>query len=1313
MCRRMGYRTTRPGAVRGAIRTAIVALALLAPILASTPSTATTPVPPGQWEPIGPRAATIFSLARDPLDNGRLLAGTHFGGLYLSTDGGLTWSHLETPFSDDGVFDVRFAPSAPQRIYAGTEGHGVYRSTDNGATWQQINQGLTIDAVRSLAIDPLNPLIILAGGFEGLFCSSDGGTTWSPVTNAPDPFPVAAMVFDPVDAGVVYAATQGAGIYKSQDAGQSWSQFSLGIGDRTMTSISFDVNNPDRLLASATEGVFALLRGKSKWLDISEGLPGGGAVGVNTVAGDDRVFASNALGVFVWPDVSGDSSKKPLNAGAEASAKKGRLSTRRGATAEPSRWSRWFRGGGARFVAADTTGSLIHVATTFDMFSVTGDAGKTFFPADRGMQNLFCGALATMSAKGITGIYAGTGNDIRATSELYVSNDALDWESQANTIGAVFELTPDPSNPGTLYAGTENLGILRTTNFGMDWDARSDGLVPPRIATLDQGPAARPTLYAGTNAGVFVSRDQGANWTGRFQSQNPATINTIRADQDFVGWVYYGTAEGRIFRSQDNGQQFFQIWSAPSDDPIQQIDISPFNLIYCVGASGALYASDNPGQNFFQRGQADIQHDVLCVAADQSRPWIAFVGTRFGGVYRTGSSAIDWENRSNGIDTDASVFAIAVDRSDPDTIYAGSSGKIYKSTDEGLSWTPHIITGAGESPVVGLRVDPHDPNILYAQLIDPGSAVVNGASAAGVYRSDDAGATWTRLNNEGTFVPSSGVLPSVDKPGVLFVGSQLKGIFTSDNHGQTWNASNDGMTPIVLGIAVAPDNDQIVYAATVDGGVFRSGDAGETWENIGLRDFAVFHISIDPSNSSRLWASTSLGPMRSDDAGQTWGLTIQENPYVFSVASDPTDRSVVFVGGFGSLMRSDDAGQTWNFAEQDLPHRGVNAIAIDPNDRTVFAGFDEGGIFRSENSGRSWKSVGGDTFNGLRVTTLAIDSVSGDLYAGVWGGILRSTDRGDTWTPMSIGFGQDYPTSIVVLDVAPGIPILYVSVENEQGPKADPGAPIYRSLDGGQAWELISGGILENDAVRVIAPTNGPPGVLFAATESCVYRSIDYGTTWSPRTAIPGATILDLSIDDGSATGLFAATDIGVFRSDDAGATWSPAPIDPDSPATPQAQRLAPGAGAGSAYAGTTLHGLYATTDSGATWDFGVSEDLSVVVPYAIAVSPLDPNRIVAATGFQGVVGSDDGGRTWSFLNNDLDAVRMFTITLDPLNPDTIYATSDGDGVWVSDNAGASWSPLNDGLFHRFVTAFTIDINDHNTLYAGTEGGGVFRMRRR
>ncbi len=145
-----------------------------------------------QWTGSGPNGGLMTVLVIDPGNPSTLYAGTQSGGVFKSTNGGVSWNPVNIGLTDNTIYALAIEPAfGPfvglynSTIYAGTAVDGVFKSTNGGATWNPANTGLTDGTIYSLLVDPINPHTLYAGTqFGGVFKSTNGGESWS-ASNAP------------------------------------------------------------------------------------------------------------------------------------------------------------------------------------------------------------------------------------------------------------------------------------------------------------------------------------------------------------------------------------------------------------------------------------------------------------------------------------------------------------------------------------------------------------------------------------------------------------------------------------------------------------------------------------------------------------------------------------------------------------------------------------------------------------------------------------------------------------------------------------------------------------------------------------------------------------------------------------------------------------------------------------------------------------------------------------------------------------------------------------------------------------------------
>jgi hypothetical protein len=371
-------------------------------------------------------------------------------------------------------------------------------------------------------------------------------------------------------------------------------------------------------------------------------------------------------------------------------------------------------------------------------------------------------------------------------------------------------------------------------------------------------------------------------------------------------------------------------------------------------------------------GQSLVRSTYLGGAANDAAYKIALDAA--GGAYVVGTELSSWN----------------ADASWPITPGNLNPGGVFVSSDAGASWSAANV-GLYHTQVPSLALDPTSSGRVYA------------GTGHGIARSLNGGANWNAaiaaLPTDALLAPQIAVgniyTVAVNPltPSTLYAGTS-GGVYRSLDAGLTWTLSNSGFTDsfpttTVLSLAVDPVTPTTLYAAADGEGIFeRTSDAASwVWIGSGLGTWNVFTLAIDPQTPARLYAGTDLGIYRRDTQGGLWapfsnGLT---NTYVLTVAVDPQIPAIVYAGTVGGLFRSVDRGTNWTALPLGVGFTNsmqVQALAIDPvTPATVYAGTTNG-IFKSTDRGATWRII----TNGLSVSgvrSLAVDPLNpAKLYAG-------------------------------------------------------------------------------------------------------------------------------------------------------------------------------------------------------------------------------------------------------------------------------------------------------------------------------------------
>ena len=289
----------------------------------------------------------------------------------------------------------------------------------------------------------------------------------------------------------------------------------------------------------------------------------------------------------------------------------------------------------------------------------------------------------------------------------------------------------------------------------------------------------------------------------------------------------------------------------------------------------------------------------------------------------------------------------------------------WHSPDGGETWK-RVGTGLwGESRVFGLAVHPVKPEVIYAGADD------------GVYRSDDRGRSFERLDSPMNAMHVWKVAVDPVDPDTVFAGTRPAALFRSRDGGRKWEPLAVDMAeecenvrvPRVTSLAVDPSDHRIVWAGVEVDGVRRSLDGGETWNRIGggLSDPDIHDVAVSVSGSTTVLTSTPREIFASGDTGASWqGLGVAKHfhfPYCRSLALRTDDPRVIFVatgdgavGSTGAIQRSKDGGQTWQMlsmpCEPNTPMWTFATHQADPG--LILSCSHYGQLFASTDGGDSW-----------------------------------------------------------------------------------------------------------------------------------------------------------------------------------------------------------------------------------------------------------------------------------------------------------------------------------------------------------------------
>ncbi len=688
--------------------------------------------------------------------------------------------------------------------------------------------------------------------------------------------------------------------------------------------------------------------------------------------------------------------------------------------------------------------------------------------------------------------------------------------------------------------------------------------------------------------------------------------------------------------------------------------------------------------------------------------------------------------------TGGRITDIVMHDTDMNTIYAGAaSGGIFKSTDQGASWTP-IFDDAASLAVGDLDIADDDPNILY---VGTGEANGGGGSLTydgfGIYKTNDAGATWTHLGLEDVgsigkveIDPNNSERVFVAAMGDIFGNTSDRGIYRTENGGADWEQvlflsdSTGG-----IDVIVHPEDPNLVFAAMwervrrpsgrdyagLSSGVFLSKDGGSSWDKLDLGipaniELSRIGLTISKSNPDILYAvvgSESLeleGIFKTIDRGESWTQVstsgIDTPPFMYwfgKIIVDPTNPDVLYITSL-DMFKSTNGGQSWFFISSNV-HADQHAICPHPlNPQFVVAGND-GGVYISFNGGGFWLHQ--NTIPITQFYTCEVDFLTPTNYYG--GTQDNGTNRVKSGDPADWNrvFGGDG----FVVEVDPTNSNIHY-LEYQRG-------NLFRTRNDGGNYVAL--GLAPNEDKNwntpfVLDPND--PNTIFAGAER-LYKSTQQGDFWeaiSPRlstetgTNLTYGTITTIDVSPLNSSIIYAGTDDGyVWVTEDGGSNWTE--ISEGLPkrwitkvhASPFEESVVYLSISGYRYHEYISH-LFKSTDFGANW-IPIANNLPEVPINDLLVNPNEDGQIYVATDF-GVFVSFDDGQDWEILGADLPNVPVIDLDFHPIENYLLAATY-GRGMFklqIEDPMVSTQEISNDIIAKTYPNPFTQSLNIEWTM---------------
>jgi len=525
-------------------------------------------------------------------------------------------------------------------------------------------------------------------------------------------------------------------------------------------------------------------------------------------------------------------------------------------------------------------------------------------------------------------------------------------------------------------------------------------------------------VIASNGGGIYLSKNNGSNWTNVFSETNTHIYGLAVIDSGNV--VLAGTDKG-VFQSTDTGNT----WGPLPISGITNATIYSFaetdSNLFAATSNGVFELDSSLKWTKQNSGLADTSVKAILVYKGNI---VAGTGT---GVFISANQGASW-TRSNM--TNATVYSLIVKDS---TIFAGTGSGILSSADKGANWT---ATSSG-LPV----------NTKFTSLSVSGNKLFAGTDGSGIFLSADNAVNWQAVNSG---LKSTSITSLAASGSNLFASTYGNGVFLSSNDGALWTEVSSGLKNLMT-VSCLMGINNFILAGSLGAGVFEnpkppSASVGWTATNVGLTA-AGLSVKGFWLNGTSLFIGTNGGVFVSSDGGATWsavnsGLPI--NTFVYSFAAIGTN---LFAATSAGVFFSANDGVSWSSADSGLPkNSAVTSLAV--NGQILFAGTGLG-VYRSEDNGASW------TWANLVFPVNALASIGSNLFAGTTGGgVFLSQNNGANWAAVN----SNLPTNSLTIKsflVYGNNLLANIAINNSSGGF---NSGVAFSADNGTSWKSICTG---------------------------------------------------------------------------------------------------------------------------------------------------------------------------------------------------------------------------------------------------------------
>ncbi len=731
--------------------------------------------------------------------------------------------------------------------------------------------GPTGGDVRGLVVDPNDPNRFYFGTLDGqIYTSTDGAHNWRMLVNFNRPrLFVDHIIVDPRNSKTLYVATHrhkdAGGFFKSVDGGLTWRE-SPELRNEALHSLTQSESNPNILLAGTITGIFRSNDSGESWFALPTSRTSG-LIDVESLAIDPNNANVIYAGTWYLPYKSTDGGQS------------WRI-IKNGIIDDSDIFA----------INIDPRNASHIIASACSGIYETRDAGEKWQKV-QGIPSQSRRTRAIMQHPSIPGlVFAGTTEGFWRSEK---GGDNNSWMVTTSRQLEINSIAVHPKNPGTVYIGTNNYGVMISTDGGKNFIPSNNGFsgrfVNAIMPDRENGNRVYATTINTTTGGgfFFVSNDSGSSWQPSMRNMPPRLIGyAILQDERDANVIYLGTNLG-VYRSADRGTSWAPVTARKQATPPAKkraparrnsvrrtVAQSPSRRTTTTAAPPQKGTAPKPSDDIVRRAQQALERAGYEIGTPDGQlgPRTVAAVKRFqADRYLAVSGQLDEATLAAlGIDTSSSANSLphVASLTEPVNALTSISGRngtqIFAATNAGLFRTSDPVQGWDRLPY-GRGIDVRTTCI--SAISQSPSMILVGTTTSGVLMSRDAGESWQQVAGVPASSPVNVIVQDSTRPSYIYVGTK-QAFYMSQDGGNTW-ARRGGNLPFgdFTSILINPRNPNEVFVGNAyqngeyGGGVYHSSDSGSTWVRIDGREhrlpsLRIWALALDPHDQNTLFVGS-------------------------------------------------------------------------------------------------------------------------------------------------------------------------------------------------------------------------------------------------------------------------------------------------------------------------------------------------------------------------------------------------------------------------------------------------------------------------